>query len=174
MNDSVKKRGMKVNIGKTKVMVFERGESTIECNILIEGEKVEQAKEFVYSNSLFTNDGKHDRNIERSVNAGNKVNRALLAILNSTSVSRQVHFAIYYEILIPTVMYGNESWVWQKKNESRINTVKIRSLCSKCGVSRKDRCRNSDVRERCGLKEDAVTRVERGMLPCMYGLAIWK
>ncbi|GBP80524.1 hypothetical protein EVAR_63274_1 [Eumeta japonica] len=37
MNDSVKKRGMKVNVGTTKVMVFERGESTSECNILIKG-----------------------------------------------------------------------------------------------------------------------------------------
>ncbi|GBP35317.1 Pre-mRNA-splicing factor ATP-dependent RNA helicase PRP16 [Eumeta japonica] len=29
------------------------------------------------------------------------------------------------------------------------------------GVSRKDRRKNSDIRERCGLKEDVVTRVER-------------
>ncbi|GBO98641.1 Retrovirus-related Pol polyprotein from type-2 retrotransposable element R2DM; Endonuclease [Eumeta japonica] len=40
MNDSIKKRGMKVNIGKTKVMMFEKVESTTECDILIEGEKV--------------------------------------------------------------------------------------------------------------------------------------
>ncbi|GBP21250.1 hypothetical protein EVAR_84377_1 [Eumeta japonica] len=86
--DSVRKRGMKVNVGKTKVMVFE---SMTECNILIESEKVEQVKD--------------------------------------------------------------ESWVWQKKNESRINAVEMRSLRSTCGVSRKDRCGNSDVRERCGLKE---------------------
>ncbi|GBP75640.1 hypothetical protein EVAR_28852_1 [Eumeta japonica] len=33
-----------------------------------------------------------------------------------------------------------------------------------CGVSGKDRCRNSDVIERCGLKEDVVTRVKTGML----------
>ncbi|GBP26687.1 hypothetical protein EVAR_23458_1 [Eumeta japonica] len=32
-----------------------------------------------------------------------------------------------------------------------------------CGVSRKDRCRNSDVRERRDLKEEVVTRVKRGM-----------
>ncbi|GBP06205.1 hypothetical protein EVAR_3564_1 [Eumeta japonica] len=38
----------------------------------------------------------------------------------------------------------------------------MRSLRSMCGVSRKDRCRNSDVRERCGLKEEVVNRVERG------------
>ncbi|GBP70798.1 hypothetical protein EVAR_52925_1 [Eumeta japonica] len=36
MNDSVKKRGMKVNVGKTKVMVLERNESTTGCDILIE------------------------------------------------------------------------------------------------------------------------------------------
>ncbi|GBP59576.1 hypothetical protein EVAR_44791_1 [Eumeta japonica] len=32
------------------------------------------------------------------------------------------------------------------------------------GVSLKDRCRNSDIRVRCGLKEDAVTKVEKGQL----------
>ncbi|GBO99164.1 hypothetical protein EVAR_472_1 [Eumeta japonica] len=33
-----------------------------------------------------------------------------------------------------------------------------------CGVSQKERCRNSDVRQRCGLKKDVLTRVERGMV----------
>ncbi|GBP07999.1 hypothetical protein EVAR_78123_1 [Eumeta japonica] len=33
-----------------------------------------------------------------------------------------------------------------------------------CGVSQKDRRRNSDVKERCSLKEDVVTRVEKGIL----------
>ncbi|GBP36183.1 hypothetical protein EVAR_4327_1 [Eumeta japonica] len=74
INNSVKKKGMKLNISKTKVMIFERGESTTECNILKEDEKVEQVKEFVYLGSLFTNDGKRDRDIERRVNAGNEVN----------------------------------------------------------------------------------------------------
>ncbi|GBP58008.1 hypothetical protein EVAR_32939_1 [Eumeta japonica] len=72
INDTVKKRGAKVNVGETKVMVFERVESTTECNILREGEKVEQVKEFVYLDGLFTSDGKYDRGIERKVNAGNE------------------------------------------------------------------------------------------------------
>ncbi|GBP42489.1 hypothetical protein EVAR_29292_1 [Eumeta japonica] len=42
--------------------------------------------------------------------------------------------------------------------------MEIRSLRSICGMFRKDRCRSSDVREWCGLKEDVVTRVERGVL----------
>ncbi|GBP79902.1 hypothetical protein EVAR_63339_1 [Eumeta japonica] len=130
MNDSIKKRGMKVNLGKTKVVMFEEGESTTECDTLIEGEKVKQVKEFVYLGNLFIDDGKYDRDIERRVNAGNKA----------------------------------YVWVWQKKNESKINAVETQSLHSMCGVSQKDRCRNSDIREQCDLKEDVVTRVERSML----------
>ncbi|GBP63657.1 hypothetical protein EVAR_47996_1 [Eumeta japonica] len=59
INDYVKKRCTKVNVGKTKVMMFERGESTTECDIYVEGERVEQVKEFVYEGILFINDGKH-------------------------------------------------------------------------------------------------------------------
>ncbi|GBP24392.1 hypothetical protein EVAR_19267_1 [Eumeta japonica] len=74
MNNFVKKKDMKVNIGTTKVMVFERRESTTECDMLIEGEKDELVKEFVYLDNLLINDGKHDRDIERKVNAENKEN----------------------------------------------------------------------------------------------------
>ncbi|GBP14921.1 hypothetical protein EVAR_75494_1 [Eumeta japonica] len=39
----------------------------------------------------------------------------------------------------------------------------MQSLRNICGVSRKVRYRNSDIKERGGLKEDVVTRVERDM-----------
>ncbi|GBP43042.1 hypothetical protein EVAR_96300_1 [Eumeta japonica] len=57
----------------------------------------------------------------------------------------------------------SESWVRQKKNESRINVVEMWSLRSMCGVPLKDRCGNSDVRNRCGLKEVEIG-IEKGML----------
>ncbi|GBP51164.1 hypothetical protein EVAR_97988_1 [Eumeta japonica] len=97
---------MKVNVGKTKVMVFERGDSTTECDILIEGENVEQLKEFVHLDSLFTDNGKHDRDIERRVNAGNIINGASITIMNSKSISRQARLAIYNEVLIPKLNAG--------------------------------------------------------------------
>ncbi|GBP81549.1 hypothetical protein EVAR_60261_1 [Eumeta japonica] len=151
---------MKVNVGKTKVMVFQRGESTTKCDIVIEDENVEQVKEFVYLDNLFTNDRKHDRDIKRKVNAGNEINGALLAIMNSKSDSRQVRLAIHNGFSILTCMYGSGTKIW-KKNGRRINAVEMRSLRSMCRVSRKDRCRNSHVREWCGLKENLVTGMLR-------------
>ncbi|GBP35389.1 hypothetical protein EVAR_20762_1 [Eumeta japonica] len=47
----------------------------------------------------------------------------------------------------------------------------MRSLRGMSGVSRKDRCRNSDARERCGLKEDVVSRVDRGQRPVSFECA---
>ncbi|GBP28476.1 hypothetical protein EVAR_93423_1 [Eumeta japonica] len=82
------------NICGIGVRGAEHGERTTECDILIEGEKVEQVKEFVYFRSLFTNDSKDDRDIERRVIVGNKPNRVLFAIMNSKSVLRQARLAI--------------------------------------------------------------------------------
>ncbi|GBP11099.1 hypothetical protein EVAR_79759_1 [Eumeta japonica] len=45
----------------------------------------------------------------------------------------------------------------------------MRSLRPMCGMSRKDRCKNSDVRQRCGLKEDVVTKAERSR----YVAVVW-
>ncbi|GBP32763.1 hypothetical protein EVAR_18916_1 [Eumeta japonica] len=109
MDGSVKKRGMEINVSKTKVMLFERSESMTECDIYIESERAEQVR------TLFTNDGKHDRNMERRVNAGKKMNGALLAIMNRNSVTRQARFPIHDRVLIPMLMHSNEIGYGRKK-----------------------------------------------------------
>ncbi|GBP46389.1 hypothetical protein EVAR_36369_1 [Eumeta japonica] len=60
--------------------------------------------------------------------------------------------------------YWMESGVRREKNESEMNAVQARSVRSACRVPLKDRRRDSDVRERCGLKQDVVNKVEEGML----------
>ncbi|GBP40479.1 hypothetical protein EVAR_30537_1 [Eumeta japonica] len=55
----------------------------------------------------------------------------------------------------------NKSWTWQRKYENSINAVEIRTLHTMCGVSVKDRCENSNTRERYGLKENVVDRGQK-------------
>ncbi|GBP06326.1 hypothetical protein EVAR_3643_1 [Eumeta japonica] len=103
-----------------------------ECDILIEREKVEQVKEFVYLGSLFTNDGKHDRDIERRVNAGNKSNGSLLALMNSRSVSRQARLAIHNGVLIPTLMYVVKAGYDRRKMKSIHKRYDRSVVCVEC------------------------------------------
>ncbi|GBP64079.1 hypothetical protein EVAR_51079_1 [Eumeta japonica] len=60
--------------------------------------------------------------------------------------------------ILASLTYELQAMVWQKKYESKINAVEMRSMR---GMSSKDRCKNHDVRERCCLKEDVVTKVEK-------------
>lgn len=164
MHESFERKGMKVNVSKTKVMVIERDECMTECDIMIGGEKIEQVREFVYLGSMFTRDGKYEGDVERRVKAGNRVNGALHAFMSSQKVSNRARLAVHRGVLVPTLMYGSDSWVWQKKDESKINAVEMRALRSMCGVKISDRIRNSVIRERCGMKDDVVTLIEKGML----------
>lgn len=164
MHEALIAKGMKMNVSKTKVMVFEREENMTTCEIRIGDERVEQVKEFVYLGSKLTSDGKCDSDIERRVVAGNHVNGALHNFMKSQSVSKKARMAVHRGVLVPTLMYGSECWVWQKKHESMINAVEMRSLRSMSGISIMDKVRNSVIRESCGLKEDVVTKIEKGML----------
>lgn len=50
---------------------------------------MEQASEFVYVRSLFARDGKIDEDVERRVNAGNKVNDAIHSIVTNQLMHAQ-------------------------------------------------------------------------------------
>jgi hypothetical protein len=67
-------------------------------------------------------------------------------------------------VLLPTLMYGSEGWVWQKKHTSRVNAVEMQALRSMIGVKLSDRVRNDVIREECGVKEDIVTKIEKNIL----------
>ncbi|GBP34821.1 hypothetical protein EVAR_21887_1 [Eumeta japonica] len=54
---------------------------------------------------------------------------------------------------------------WAPVTQSSAENYERGNLVSDmCGLSLKEKYRNSDIRERCSLKEDVVTKVERGML----------
>ncbi|GBP96174.1 hypothetical protein EVAR_46827_1 [Eumeta japonica] len=103
---------MKVNVGKTEMMVFEKSEKTTACDIFIEDEKVEQVKEFIYSGILFTNDRKYETDIERKVNAENKI---FLIVISTTK------WACEPQRVVVTSTYGHS-----QPKESPVHCLPIR------------------------------------------------
>jgi hypothetical protein len=162
INETSMLKGMKVNVTKTKE-VFERDEIMTKSEVFIKGQKVEQVKEFVYLRSMFMGDREYDSDIERRVNSGNIVNGALHDFMGSRVVSKKAQRSVHSGVLLPTLIYGSESWVWQKKHTSRVNAVEMRALSSMIGVKLSGRVRNEVIREECGVKED-VTKIEKNML----------
>ncbi|GBP20184.1 hypothetical protein EVAR_82057_1 [Eumeta japonica] len=87
-----------------------------------------------------------------------------------TKGQKCAHVSYEYDERRDTHYYAHHMRVFSLKVGYGRRKMKVESmrwrcdLCVVCGVSLKDRCRNSDVWERCGLKEDVVTGVERGMI----------
>ena len=74
-----------------------------------------------------------------------------------------IHNAI--GINIPTPLYGSERWVLeghgQKKNERKMNAVKMRSLHRICGVSLADRICNEAIQRMGGTSEEKILIMEK-------------
>ena len=67
---------------------------------------------------------------------------------------------VYQAIVLPTIMYGSETWTWLKKDESGINAVEMRSLRRMCGKRIIDRVRNEQIREECNVRVGVVTKMK--------------
>ena len=59
--------------------------------------------------------------------------------------------SMYEGIVVPTALYGNEAWVLENKIKNRIDVTVMSCLRSMCGVTRRDRVKNEEVKRRCGL-----------------------
>ena len=158
--ESCARNDLNMNVKKTKVMIFERESVRTECVIQVQNEELEQVNEYVYLGSMFTRDGRCESDIERRKTAGTKVNGALRPIMKSRNVSIPAKKLLHQAILLPTLMYGSESWTWLKKDESGINAVEMRSLRRMCGRTLRDRVRNADIREMCDSKKGVITSMK--------------
>ena len=93
--------------------------------------------EIVYLGSMFARDVKCDMDVE-GLTAGSKVNGALARLLKSQSITQKARLTVHNAVRVPTLLYGSDAWVCQKKHESMVNAVEMRSLRKLCGVTLTD------------------------------------
>ena len=71
---------------------------------------------------------------------------------------------LYEAVIVPTVLYGAETWSVSEVDKKKLNVFEMRCLRSMVGVSRIDRVRNQSVRNRSGVVEKLSNRVEKKVL----------
>ena len=112
-----------LNANKTKVLIFETDKERTECKIRVNGKILEPVNEVVYLRSMFSRDGRYEMDVEWRIAAGNKVKGAVAALMRRRNVSTAARLAVHNAVLVPTLLYGSETWVLQKKNERKMNAV---------------------------------------------------
>ena len=156
---AMEKWDMKMHLGKTKVMVVSRaGEG---CSVTIDGEKIEEVQSLKYLGSSISADGSSDEDIEQRIGAATRVIGAMRKeVLERRELKKETKLRVFNAMVVPTLLYGCETWTVQKRHESRLQACEMGCLRRIEGVSRIDRVRNEDIRD--SLGQVAVVDMMKG------------
>lgn len=143
---ALSKRNMKINADKTKVMIIGRNDRKIE--IKLRGKLIEQVETFKYLGININREGKEDAEINGRIENTTKLYYALSnSFLRKKEISERTKMSVYNAIYRPILMYGSESWVMDRRTESKIQAMEMRYLRAVKGVTRKDKIRNEVIRQ---------------------------
>jgi hypothetical protein len=157
-----KRRGLKVNVDKSKVMVM--SEEHTRCQIMLDGEQLEQVSEFKYLGYMLDEKGMDDAECGRKVSSGRKVAGAIRSLVNVKGLSLACSRVLHESMLVPVLMYGSETMVWNPKYRSKVQAVQMDNLRGVLGIRRTDKMRNEYIREVCGVDKGVIERINESML----------
>ncbi len=82
---------------------------------------------------------------------GRSIIGSLARAMKGRSVSIEGKRDLRNSILLPTLMYGSEMWMWNRVQQSRVCAVEMSYLRGACGATRWDGESNESVYETCGM-----------------------
>ena len=157
------RRKLRVNVSKSKVMRCTRNEDGARLNVMLIGEVLEEVDQFKYLGSVIAANGGVEADVRHIVNEGCKVLGALKGVMKNRGLGMNVK-VLYEKVVLPTLMYGSESWGMKVTERQKLNVFEMKCLRSMTGVSRLDRVRNEVVRARTGVRRELTARVDMNAL----------
>ena len=121
-----RRRGLKVNAGKSKVMVL-GGEEGLECEVCIDRISLEHVSEFKYLGCVLDESGTDEAECSRKVAGGRRVAGAIRYLVNAKSLQLERARILYESLLVPIFTYGSETLTWREER-CRIRAVKMDNL----------------------------------------------
>ena len=142
------RRKLKVNVGKSKVMVCSRGGGRAGLNVRLNGDVLEEVESFKYLGSVISRGGGVSVDVRQRMSDGAAAYGAMKSIWRVKEVGVRVKRALYESIVVPKVLYGAESWGLRSEEREKLNVMEMSCLRNMCGVTRRDRVRSEVVRRR--------------------------
>ena len=158
------RRKLKVNENKSKVMRCTREVDGRRMNIALNGELLEEVDCFKYLGSHVAVDGRIKEEVKFRINEAGRVMGGMKKVFKCRSLGMGAKKRLYEGVVVPTTLYGAETWNMGVAERKRLNVMEMRCLRSMCGVTRMDRVRNEEVRRRTGVLQEMSERAEKRLL----------
>ena len=150
LNESCETYSMKISTSKTEVMTVSKRPDKLDINI--NGTQLKQTNEFKYLGSMFTENGKLDREIETRCQKANAVSYQLAPLLKHPSISTSTKAKLINAIFLPTLTYQCQTWSLTKDLERKVVTCEMKCLRKVVNKTKRDKIRNEVIRDMAGAK----------------------
>ena len=109
-HDYCKKWKLKVNIGKTKVLIFSRGRLSQNLSFTYDNKNLEITNEFTYLGLVFSKTGSFKANQKMLVKKATSAMYDVLRKGRHNNLSIKCHLDLFDKVVKPILLYGCELW----------------------------------------------------------------
>jgi hypothetical protein len=102
--------GLKINVGKTKLMRFDPQSNQRVPQLQIDGILIEEVNEFQYLGSIISKDGGAESDIKTRINKARQAYCYLNNLWNTTQISRHLKLSFFRSNVLSVLLYGCETW----------------------------------------------------------------
>ena len=162
--EKLEDRGLRINRMKTEWMRCFFGEEHDEVDLEIDMENLKEVESFKYLGSVLNNSGSMEREIGNRIQVGWTSWRKCAGVMCDKRMSMKLKRKIYTTVIRPALIYGAETWTTTKREEERLNVNEMRMLRWSCGVTRKDRVPNKNIRGSLKVAEVRKKIMERQLM----------
>jgi len=116
--------GMRINLKKTKVMMFTKGQPS-KVSIWLRNAELEQVHEFCYLDSLLTEIARCDKEIKKRIAMAKTAFMRKGELLRG-NISKDLKKRMVKALVWSVALYGSETWTLRKKDIKRIQAFEMR------------------------------------------------
>ena len=154
LNTTSKEYGMKINNKTTRIG---KGEQKI-VKITIEGEELEQVKEFSYLGSTITEDARCHREIQRRIVIGKDAFEKRKELLRG-KINKELKKRMVKTLIWSVMLYGSETWTMRKEDITRIEAFEMWIWRRMERISWMEHITNEEVLKRVGEKRALIRTI---------------
>ena len=124
--------GLKININKTKICVFEKRKRLNNVEFYIYNEKIEIVDNFTYLGVRFTHTGNLSNAVKTLSDQALRAYYNLLSLFDKVEIDIRTKLKLFDTMIVPILLYGSE--VWGVYNFKEVDKLHIRFCKNLLGV----------------------------------------
>ena len=149
--ENLERGGLRVNVGKTEVMISSRGGREDLHIRTTAGEELKQTTSFKYLGSVISEEGGCEQEVRQRIKAGWAKWRQVSGVILDKKVPMKLRTKVYKTVIRPVLLYGSETWAMRRKEEGALERTEMRMLRWILGISLLERIESEDIRKRAGV-----------------------